>query len=1051
MAKFFIDRPIFAIVISLFLVLAGTLTMIGLPIAQYPNIALPSVSVKAVYPGADASVVEQAVSAVQDQQINGVTNMKSVKAVSGDDGSSTITVVFDLERDPDIAAVEVQNRVTQVSASLPPEVREIGVTVVKKSPDTLLYAAIYSPKQSYDFLFINNYTYLYVLDSIKRIKGVGDVTVFGSEFGMRVWLKPDRMAALKLTVADIAKSVKAQNVQAAVGKVGAAPASSNTGFQYTLSVKGRLIDEEEFGNIILRNEPDGSFIRLKDVARIELGAKDYSISAKLNGSPSASFGIALSPGANALETAVLVKAELQRLKAGFPQDLDYQIVYDTSDFVKASVEEVLHTFVEALVLVLIVVFLFLQSWRATIIPMLAVPVSLIATFIAYQFLGFSINTLSLFGMVLAIGIVVDDAIVVVEAVEHKMHALHLNAKEATYAAMQEVSGPVIAIALVLAAVFVPMAFVPGVTGQLYKQFALTVAVSTMFSALVALTLTPALCALMLKPKQHTDNPGLLDRFFAAFNRQFDRLTNHYTSFTVASVRRLMRAVIIMLILCAALVGLTSVTPTGFVPDEDQGAFFVQTVLPEAASVDRTTQVMEQIQTLIRKQDGVESVLSISGYDLISGTAAPNAGLSIVRLKPWDERPNQAQHALSIINSLNPQLMLGVPEAMAFAFNPPSLPGFGSVSGFSMMIQARGESTPEQLSAKAQEFIAAAQKKPAIGRISTTFQTATPNYQLTVDREKVEKLGIPLNEVFAAMQSFLGGTQINEFSRFGRNYKVTMQADADYRRDISTLSKIFLRSKTGEIIPLDTVVTAKQSAGPRFLQRYNLYSTAEITGAPKPGFSSGEAIAALEQAANETLGSEYGYQWAGQTQEEIEAGNSAALVMALSIVVVFLFLAALYESWSIPMAVLLTAPFGMLGAYMGVLMRGTDFNIYGQIGVITLIGLAAKNAILIVEFAKLNRESGMPIIEAAIEAAKLRLRPILMTSFAFILGVVPLFISSGAGAASKQSVGTVVLIGMLTATILSVLLVPTLYVIIQGLSERFSNTPKQDSTAHGDQP
>ncbi|MBP7370174.1 MAG: multidrug efflux RND transporter permease subunit, partial [Arenimonas sp.] len=994
MAKFFIDRPIFAIVISLFLVLAGTLTMIGLPIAQYPNIALPSVSVKAVYPGADASVVEQAVSAVQDQQINGVTNMKSVKAVSGDDGSSTITVVFDLERDPDIAAVEVQNRVTQVSASLPPEVREIGVTVVKKSPDTLLYAAIYSPKQSYDFLFINNYTYLYVLDSIKRIKGVGDVTVFGSEFGMRVWLKPDRMAALKLTVADIAKSVKAQNVQAAVGKVGAAPASSNTGFQYTLSVKGRLIDEEEFGNIILRNEPDGSFIRLKDVARIELGAKDYSISAKLNGSPSASFGIALSPGANALETAVLVKAELQRLKAGFPQDLDYQIVYDTSDFVKASVEEVLHTFVEALVLVLIVVFLFLQSWRATIIPMLAVPVSLIATFIAYQFLGFSINTLSLFGMVLAIGIVVDDAIVVVEAVEHKMHALHLNAKEATYAAMQEVSGPVIAIALVLAAVFVPMAFVPGVTGQLYKQFALTVAVSTMFSALVALTLTPALCALMLKPKQHTDNPGLLDRFFAAFNRQFDRLTNHYTSFTVASVRRLMRAVIIMLILCAALVGLTSVTPTGFVPDEDQGAFFVQTVLPEAASVDRTTQVMEQIQTLIRKQDGVESVLSISGYDLISGTAAPNAGLSIVRLKPWDERPNQAQHALSIINSLNPQLMLGVPEAMAFAFNPPSLPGFGSVSGFSMMIQARGESTPEQLSAKAQEFIAAAQKKPAIGRISTTFQTATPNYQLTVDREKVEKLGIPLNEVFAAMQSFLGGTQINEFSRFGRNYKVTMQADADYRRDISTLSKIFLRSKTGEIIPLDTVVTAKQSAGPRFLQRYNLYSTAEITGAPKPGFSSGEAIAALEQAANETLGSEYGYQWAGQTQEEIEAGNSAALVMALSIVVVFLFLAALYESWSIPMAVLLTAPFGMLGAYMGVLMRGTDFNIYGQIGVITLIGLAAKNAILIVEFAKLNRESGMPIIEAAIEAAKLRLRPILMTSFAFILGVVPLFISSG---------------------------------------------------------
>lgn len=1051
MAKFFIDRPIFAIVISLFLVLAGTLTMIGLPIAQYPNIALPSVSVKAFYPGADASVVEQAVSAVQDQQINGVTDMKSVKAVSGDDGSSTITVVFDLARDPDIAAVEVQNRVTQVSSSLPPEVREIGVTVVKQSPDTLLYAAIYSPKQSYDFLFINNYTYLYILDSIKRIKGVGDVKVFGSEFGMRVWLKPDRMAALGLTVSDISKAVKAQNVQAAVGKVGAAPATSNTGFQYTLSVKGRLIDEQEFGNIVLRNEPDGSFIRLKDVARIELGAKDYSISAKLNGSPSASFGIALSPGANALETADLVKAELARLKANFPQDLSYEIVYDTSEFVKASVEEVIHTFIEALILVLIVVYLFLQSWRATLIPMLAVPVSLVATFIAYQFLGFSINTLSLFGMVLAIGIVVDDAIVVVEAVEHKMHALHLNAKEATYAAMQEVSGPVIAIALVLAAVFVPMAFVPGVTGQLYKQFALTVAVSTMFSAVVALTLTPALCVIMLKPKVHSDTPGLVDRFFAAFNRQFDRITSSYTNFTTASIKRLSRVVIVMLVLCVALVGLTKITPTGFVPDEDQGAFFVQTILPEAASVDRTNNVMDQIQTLIRKQDGVESVLSVSGFDLISGTAAPNAGLSIVRLKPWSERPEEDQHALSIIEHLNPQLMMSIPEAMAFAFNPPSLPGFGSVSGFSMMIQARGESTPEELSAKAQEFIVVAQKKAAIGRISTTFQTATPNYQLTVDREKVEKLGIPLNEVFAAMQTFLGGTQINEFSRFGRNYKVTMQADADYRRDISTLSKIFLRSKTGEIIPLDTVVTAKQSAGPRFLQRYNLYSTAEITGAPKPGFSSGEAIAALEEAAKETLGPDYSYQWAGQTQEEIEAGNAAALVMVLSVVVVFLFLAALYESWSIPMAVLLAAPFGMLGAYVGVLMRGMDFNVYGQIGVITLIGLAAKNAILIVEFAKLNRESGMPIVDAAIDAAKLRLRPILMTSFAFILGVVPLFISSGAGAASKQSVGTVVLVGMLSATILSVLLVPALYVIIQSMSERFGNKANHANATQGVQP
>ncbi len=1037
MAKFFIDRPIFAIVISLFLVLAGTLSLSGLPIAQYPDIALPSVSVTAAYPGANAGVVEQSVSAVVDQQINGVTAMKSIKTTSGDDGSSSVNVVFELERDPDLAAVEVQNRVAQVTASLPPEVREIGLSVVKKSPDILLYAAVYSPNQSYDFLFINNYTYLYILDSLKRLKGVGEVKLFGSEFGMRVWLRPDRMAGLGLTVADIATAVKAQNIQAAVGKVGAAPATSDTGFQYTMSVQGRLVEAQEFGDIIIRNRPDGSFIRLKDVARIELGAKDYSMVSTLNGLPTSAFSIALSPGANSIETAELVKAELQRLKAAFPQDLDYEIVYDTSLFVEASIEEVMHTFVEALVLVLIVVFVFLQSWRATLIPMLAVPVSLIATLIVYQFLGFSINTLSLFGMVLAIGIVVDDAIVVVEAVEHKMHALGIGAKEATYAAMEEVSGPVVAIALVLAAVFVPMAFVPGVTGQLYKQFALTIAVSTMFSALVALTLTPALCSIMLKPKAGHAGSGPLDRFFAMFNRQFGRLTDRYGSFATGTVKRLFRVVLVMLILAAMLVGLTRVTPTGFVPDEDQGAFFVQTLLPEAASSARTEKVVDQIQGMLRQQEGVASVLGISGFDIISGTAAPNAGMAVVRLTPWSQRPEAHLHASTLIAAINPKLMLGIPEALSFAFNPPALPGFGSVSGFSMMLQARSGQSPEELAAKAQEFIAAARSKPAIGRISTTFQANTPNYRLTVDREKVEKLGIPLNEVFGAMQAYLGGTQINEFSRFGRNYKVTMQADADYRRDISVLSKLFVRSSSGNIIPLDTVVSATPDIGPRFLQRYNLYSSAEITGAPAAGYSSGQAIDALRQAAAETLGSDYGYQWSGQTQEEIESGDAAAQVMLLSIIVVFLVLAALYESWSIPLAVLLAAPFGMLGAYLGVLLRDMDFNVYGQIGVVTLIGLAAKNAILIVEFAKLNRETGMEIIESAIDAARQRLRPILMTSFAFILGVIPLYIASGAGAASKQSVGTVVFVGMLSATLLSVLLVPALYVLIQSLSERFA--------------
>jgi multidrug efflux pump len=1046
MAKFFIDRPVFAIVISLFLVLAGTLTLIGLPVAQYPNIALPKVNINAFYPGADAAAVQQGVAAVLDQKVNGVTSMKSIQSTSGDDGSSSVTVTFELERDPDIAAVEVQNRVALATTSLPPEVRDIGISVVKSSPDTLLYATLFSPNQTYDFLFINNYTDLYLTDSLKRIKGVGDVKIFGSEFGMRIWLKPDRLAALGLSVADVSRAVRAQNVQAAVGKVGTPPASSDTGLQYSLSIQGRLVDEKQFEEIVIRNEPDGSFIRLKDIARVELGANSYSQTAEYNGKPSSALGITLSPGANALETADLVKAELVRLKAAFPEDLDYRIVYDTSEFVKASVEEVVHTFVEALILVLVVVFLFLQSWRATLIPMLAVPVSLIATFIVFQLLGFSINTLSLFGMVLAIGIVVDDAIVVVEAVEHKMHAMHLNAREATHAAMKEVSGPVVAIALVLAAVFVPMAFVPGVTGQLYKQFALTVAVSTMFSALVALTLTPALCAILLKPKTHTDNPGWVDRFFNGFNHLFDRMTGSYTGIAAAGVRRLGRVVLIMVVLGAALVGLTKITPTGFVPEEDQGAFFVHTILPEAASSERTAKALRQVQGMLLKQEGVEGVLAIAGFDLMSGTAAPNAGMVVVQLKPWAERTTPELQASGIIQSMTPKLMLGIPEAAAFAFNPPALPGFGNVSGFSMMLQSRADHSPQELAAKTQEFIAAARNKPAIGRISSSFQANTPGYRLEVDRDKVEKLGIPLNDVFGAMQTYLGGSQINEFTRFGKNYKVTMQADADYRRDISTLSKLFVRSNSGQIIPLDTVVKAVPKTAPRFLQRYNLYSSADITGSPKPGFSSGEAIAALEETARETLGPDFGYVWTGQTQEEIESGDAAALVMMLSVVVVFLFLAALYESWSVPMAVLLAAPFGMLGAYLGVLMRGMDFNVYGQIGVVTLIGLAAKNAILIVEFAKLNRESGMPIVEAAVEAAKLRLRPILMTSFAFILGVVPLFIASGAGAASKQSVGTVVLVGMLTATLLSVLLVPALYVIITRLSERFDRGSRPAAAA-----
>lgn len=1040
MARFFIDRPVFAIVISLFLVLAGTLVMIGLPISQFPDIALPNVKVTTLYPGASADVVEDAVTAPLDTQINGVTDMKYIKSVSGDDGSTSISVTFDLERDVDIASVETQNRVAQVQPRLPSEVNDIGVTVAKSSPDILMFLSFYSPKGSYDQLFLNNYLYNYILDTLKRVRGVGEAKVYGSEFGMRLWLRPDKMASLGLTTTDVVNAIQEQNKQAAAGQVGQPPADSPSGFQYSLRLQGRLVEQSEFEDVILRSLPNGSYIRVRDIARVELGAKDYSTVAKFNGQPAAAMSIALAPGANALETAELINAEVKRLAESFPEDLAYDITYDTSLFVVASIEEVVHTFVEALILVLIVVFLFLQSWRATLIPMLAVPVSLIATFIAYQFLGFSINTLSLFGMVLAIGIVVDDAIVVVEAVEHIMEHDKLPPKEATRKAMDEVSGPVVAIALVLSAVFIPMAFVPGVTGQLYKQFALTVAVSTLFSALVALTLTPALCTLLLKPKQPGPPKGLMGRFFARFNHYFDRLTFHYTGVAKRGTGALKHIVVMMLVLLVALFLLFRITPTGFVPDEDVGAFFMQAILPDASSTKRTDNVVNEVGAKLRGLDGVDAVLGITGYDIISGTAAPNAAMMVIKLKPWEERKEKEQQVNALI-----QKAMGIgaqtPESVAIAFNPPALPGFGTVSGFSMLLQARDGQSAEDLAEMAAQFVQAAQKRPEIGRIATTYSASTPNYRITVDREKIKKLGIPISDVFGTLQVFLGSLQVNDFTRFGKNYRVSLQADAEFRRDISTLSTLFVRNGNGEMVPLDTVVTATPGIGPRFTMRYNLYRSAEMTGSQAPGYSSGDALQALREVAAEVLPAGYGYEWSGQTAEEVEAGNAAALVMALSVVVVFLFLAALYESWAVPFAVLLATPFGVLGALVAILLANLDFNVYGQIGLVTLIGLAAKNAILIVEFAKLYREGGMSIHDAAMEAAKLRLRPILMTSFAFILGVVPLVLASGAGAASKFSVGTVVFGGMLTATLLAVLVVPALYVLIQSLAERFGGPPK----------
>ncbi len=1045
MAKFFINHPVFAVVISLFLILSGTLVMFQLPIAEFPDIAPPTVQVQTVYPGADAEVVTDSVVTPMDSQINGVTDMRYVKSIAAADGSANITVTFELERDVDIAAVETQNRVSQVLPRLPAEVNDIGVTVAKSSPDILMFVTLYSPDDSVERLFLDNYLFNYWVDPLKRTRGVGDLQVFGSEFGMRVWLRPDRMASLGLSTSDIVAAVAEQNKQAAAGQVGQPPADSDSGFQYSLRLQGRLIEVEEFENIVLRAESDGSLLRLKDVARVELGRKDYGIFGEYNEHQGSAFAIYLSPGANALGTAKLIKEQMARLAEKFPKGVDYSIVYDTSKFVDASIEEVIHTFFEALVLVIFVVFMFLQTWRATIVPMVAVPVSIVATFIFFEVFGFSINTLTLFGMVLAIGIVVDDAIVVVEAVEHKMEHEGMSALEATRSAMSEVSGPVVAMALVISAVFIPMAFVPGVTGQLYKQFALTIAVSTLFSAFVALTLSPVMCASILRNKASDDEKkGLMDRFFDGFNRGFERMTQRYLKITSVGVHALKRVLLFLLIFVIGVYFVFTVTPTGFVPQEDKGNFFVQALLPEAASTERTEAVVKALADELKELPGVKGVLGITGYDLISNVAAPNGGLIVLELEDWSQRQDENTKLAALMQQAQ-EIGNKTKEALVFAFSAPALPGYGAVSGFSMMVQAQDGQSPVELAQVSQKFMASASARPEIGSIRTTYAASTPAYDLEVDREKIKTLGIPISDVFNTLQVFLGSLQVNDFTLFGKNYRVTLQADEDFRRDIKTLKQLFVRNAEGQMVPLDTVVSVKPTTAPRFIMRYNLFPTAEMTGTPAAGYSSGDALNALREVAASELPRGYGYEWSGQTLEEVETGSAAAYVLALSIVVVFLFLAALYESWSIPIAVLMGIPFGVMGALAGIHAAGLDFNVYGQIGLVALVGLSSKNAILIVEYAKLNREQGMDLIEAALEAAKLRLRPILMTSFAFILGVVPLMLASGAGSASKHSVGTVVFAGMLLATFMGVFFIPAFYVIIQGLAERITGRrPKSES-------
>lgn len=1034
MAKFFIYRPVFAIVTAIVLTLCGIIAGISLPIAQYPQITLPTIRVSAVYPGASAEVVEQAIAQPIEEQVNGVEGMLYMSSSSSGNGGYNLDITFGLENNADIAAVQVQNRSSQANARLPSEAISAGITTKKQTPDVLMYLALVSPNGTYDELFLANYATINVVEAIKRIKGVGNVSLFGAEFGMRLWLRPDRMASLGVTPSDIYRAIQEQNAQAPAGQVGQMPAPKTQQFQYGVEVRGRLSEVSEFEEIIVRAKPDGSFVRVRDVARVELGAKDYVFQSRLNGQPAAAFSINLTPDASALETAGLINAELKSLATSFPADLSYDVVLDNTVFVKASLNEVVHTFFEALLLVLVVVFLFLQNWRATVIPMLAVPVSLVGTFAAFTLLGFTINTLTLFGMVLAIGIVVDDAIVVVEAVEHHMEHSGLNARDATLRAMEEVSGPVVAIALILAAVFVPVAFLGGISGVMYKQFAITVAVSTVLSAFVALSLTPALCALMLKPKDKNQRPGLTGRFFGGFNRVFERLTDSYGRKVQTLIRRSLLSLLMLGILIFAAFGLMNKVPGGFVPSEDQGYFLGSVQLPAAASLNRTEIVTTKVDAILKSHEAVDKRLIINGYNILNGAPQSDSALFVATLKPWAERSTDSLKTVIIGTYLQAAKL---PEAIILAFNPPPIPGLGSTGGFSFKLQDRAGGTPQELAKVADDFMAAARQRPEIGSIYSKFNPRTPAYRLAVDREKAKKLGVPISDVTSALQTFLGGLNVNDFSRFGRTYKVTMQAEPEYRSDIQGIGLFHVRNGDNQMIPLSTLVTPMPTSAPTVLERYNLYRTAELGGNPGAGYSSGDAIAAMEDVAATTLPAGYGFEWSGISRQEKESAGKAPIVFGLAIVFVFLFLAALYESWAVPFAVLFAVPLGVFGAMLGLWLTGLTNNIYAQIGLILLIGLAAKNAILIVEFAKMKREEGEDAVSAAIGAAKLRLRPIIMTSFAFILGVVPLIIASGAGAAARVSMGITVFAGMLAATLLAIFMVPVLFVAVDRVVARFS--------------
>lgn len=1046
MSKFFIHRPIFAIVISLIIVIVGVLAALQLPIAQYPQISPPTIGVSTNYTGANAAVINETVAQIIEEQVNGTQGMDYMSSTSDDTGSYRLSVTFEVGTDGDMDSVKVQNNVATANASLPSDVQQVGVTTRKASNDMAYMMGIYTPNGSYDRASMKNYADIYLVDKMKRVPGVGEVRVFGSDYSMRIWLNPDKLAELGLTVSDVSSAIKEQNIQAPAGTVGGMPATNGQEKQYTGKVEGRLVTPEQFGDIILKSGGDGKFVRLKDVARIETGEKSSSIISKFNGYPSVGFGLMLTSDANAMETVSGVKKILTEAQEDLPPDLKMKEIFDSTNYIKTSIKEVAETFFEALFLVVLVIFIFLQNWRATLIPLLAVPVSLIGTFGAFIVLDFSINTLTLFAMVLAIGLVVDDAIVVIENVEHHMEQ-GLSPVDATERAMSEVQGPVVAIAFVLAAVFVPVAFLGGMMGVLYKQFALTIAISMALSAFVALTLTPALCAMILKPHEKGGKEGLLDRFFTAFNNWFDRMKNGYMGIVARFIGHARLAILFMVLVCGVTGLIYSKLPSTFVPEEDQGYLFANVNLPEGTSLNQTQKTVDKISMAAKELPGVENVMGITGFDLLSGGAKSSGGLVVLGMKDWSQRE---ETDLSVASTVKKMFGIGAkiaPEATVIAINPPALPGLGSVGGWTLQLQDMSGHTDEELADLSQKILAAANQRPELAGVRTTYSINSPTYTYEIDREKVKQLGVALSDVFTALQVNFGGAQVNDFNQFGRSYKVMLQSDTMYRGEAEAMKFVFVRSSTGTMVPLDTLLKPTLGTAPSQISRFNGVRAIQFQGSAGQGYSSGQAMNAIEEIIKQYAPTGYNIEWSGQSREEKNASSSTGRVMGLALLFVFLCLAALYESWSVPFAVLLTVPTGILGAVaseyglsllevlMGTQNAGLQDSVYMQIGIIMIIGLAAKNAILIVEFAKVRVDRGMEPVKAAIEAAGLRLRPILMTSFAFIIGCLPLAVATGAGAAARNGMGVAVVGGMLFATSLGIFLIPVFFVITEWIAAK----------------